>query len=353
MSDEQFRQKIQAISQQIGILQGYAMQLSPQQFLMTADILAEISADLGNLQLIYEEMLTCLEAASLFDETLIEQTQQAIAKQQYYRDLFKFSPDAYLVTDANGLILDANEAIAKLLNVSRNYLIRKPLAVFIAQSDRPAFRTKLNQLSGVTEVQNWQITLDPKDDDPFVAQLNMAIARNNAGWIEALRIGIRALNQYDRLVTQSAEPLDLEKRQTQATTSQTILPQALDGLQVLMVDDEADARELIAAVLESHNIRVRAVATAAEALEALERFRPNVLISDIRMPDEDGYSLIRKVRELEAKTGWHIPAAALTAYLEEDRSKAVALGFEAHLHKLAQPTELVDMVTRLARRTRT
>jgi CheY-like chemotaxis protein len=93
------------------------------------------------------------------------------------------------------------------------------------------------------------------------------------------------------------------------------------------------------------------VASAAEALEVLERFHPNVLISDIRMPDEDGYSLIRKVRELEAKTGWHIPAAALTAYLEEDRSKAVAAGFEAHLHKLAQPTELVKMVTRLARGT--
>ena len=69
------------------------------------------------------------------------------------------------------------------------------------------------------------------------------------------------------------------------------------------------------------------------------------------MPNEDGYSLIRQVRELEAQQGWHLPAAALTAYLLEDRDKALAAGFEAHLHKLAQPIELVELVAQLAGRT--
>lgn len=119
---------------------------------------------------------------------------------------------------------------------------------------------------------------------------------------------------------------------------------------MLIVDDEADVRDFITAALELHGVRVTAVATAAAALERLEQFRPDVLVSDIRMPDEDGYSLIRKVRELEARWGGHIPAAALTAYLNEDRDKALAAGFEAHLHKLAQPIELVELVAQLANR---
>ncbi|WP_392436041.1 response regulator [Chlorogloeopsis fritschii PCC 9212] len=121
-------------------------------------------------------------------------------------------------------------------------------------------------------------------------------------------------------------------------------------MQVLFVDDEADAREFITTVLEQHGILVTAVNSVAEALEVLERSRPDVIISDIRMPDEDGYALIRKVKALEAEKGWQIPTAALTAYLAEDRAKAIKAGFQSHLHKLAEPTELVAMVAQLAGR---
>jgi CheY-like chemotaxis protein len=76
-----------------------------------------------------------------------------------------------------------------------------------------------------------------------------------------------------------------------------------------------------------------------------------VLVSDIRMPGEDGYRLIERIRALEAKRGGHLPAAAITAYLDEDREKALSAGFEGHLHKLAQPIELVQMVAQLAGRT--
>ncbi len=180
--------------------------------------------------------------------------------------------------------------------------------------------------------------------------MKVAIARDVSGNITALQIGIRDISQYKQADGLPLQLLTQQDALAQDTTAVPSLPSSLDGLQVLIVDDEADAREFISAVLESHGMRVTTVATAAAALEVLEQFRPDVLVSDIRMPDENGYSLIRKIRELEAEKGWHIPAAALTAYLAEDREKAISAGFESHLHKLAQPKELIEMVARLAGR---
>lgn len=352
MSDEQFRQHIQTIYQQIGLLHQYRMQLSLQQQEQVTGVLEEVVAAVENLQLIYEEMQTSLEASTVIEEELLEHSEQVVAERHRYYDLFQFAPDAYLLTDANGLILEANAAARNLLNISQNALIRKPLVVFVAKENRLAFRSYLSQVSQIEPVQNWEITLVPRDGEPFAAQLKVAIARDFSANIAALRIGIRDISQYKQA---DGLPLQLLQQQqdevTQDTTPQvSSLPRSLDGLQVLIVDDETDAREFITAVLESHGINVTAVATAAEALAALEGFRPDVLVSDIRMPEENGYSLIRKIRQLEAEKGWHIPAAALTAYLAEDREKALAAGFESHLHKLAQPTELVEMVARLAGR---
>ncbi|HEY9617560.1 MAG TPA: response regulator [Microcoleaceae cyanobacterium] len=225
------------------------------------------------------------------------------------------------------------------------------MASFVPLVERQAFRSYLNQLSHVEPVEDLEISLSPREGELFAAGLKVAIARDLSGNIAALRIGIRDISQYKQA---DGLPLQLLEQQqdvlAQDTTPVPSLPRSLDGLQVLIVDDEADAREFITAVLESHGIHVTAVATAAEALATLEGFRPDVLVSDIRMPDDNGYSLIRKIRQLEAEKGWHIPAATLTAYLAEDREKALSAGFESHLHKLAQPTELVEMVARLAGR---
>jgi PAS domain S-box-containing protein len=350
MSEEQFIQNLQAVHAQMAVLHKYIMQLPPQQQKQMAEIWEAIAASLSSLQLLYEEMQTSLEAFEVVEEQLLQQSQDAIVERQRYYDLFQFAPDAYLLTDTNGLILEANQAAAKLLNVPQGYLVSKPLAVFVAGVDRQAFYTRLNQLSSISDVLNWEMSLCPRKGEPFAAQLKVAIARNYSGFIEALRIGVHDMSEYRQI----AQPALLNQHAQAETTTPTLsLPQALDGLQVLVVDDEADAREFITAVLESHGIRVTAVGTAAAALEALEQFHPDVLVSDIRMLHEDGYSLIRKVRELEAKLGWHIPAAALTTYLEEDRSKALAAGFESHLHKLAQPNQLVEIVAKLAGRATT
>jgi PAS domain S-box-containing protein len=125
----------------------------------------------------------------------------------------------------------------------------------------------------------------------------------------------------------------------------------LRGLRVLLVDDEPDARELLAEVLEQHGAAVSAAASADEALRALRLDRPDVLVSDIGLPGEDGYSLIARVRALPADDGGAIPAAALTAYARsEDSRRALAAGFHRHVVKPIQPSALAALVRDLADR---
>lgn len=125
----------------------------------------------------------------------------------------------------------------------------------------------------------------------------------------------------------------------------------LGGLRVLVVDDEADTRDFLTTMLEQNDAEVTAVGSAAEALKVLNHWRPDVVLSDIGMPGEDGYSLIRKIRALETKHGWRIPAAALTAYARsEDRTRALSAGFQTHVAKPIEPDELTAIVAGLAGR---
>ncbi len=127
-------------------------------------------------------------------------------------------------------------------------------------------------------------------------------------------------------------------------------PPRLDGLRVLIVDDEPDARQWISIVLHESGAEVIAVASVAEALTALAQQRPDVLVSDIGMPGEDGYALMRKIRELEPEMGGTIPAVALTGYArEEDYTKALAAGFQLHVAKPIRAAELIAVVSSLAR----
>ncbi|GAA6620465.1 response regulator [Scytonema sp. NUACC26] len=122
----------------------------------------------------------------------------------------------------------------------------------------------------------------------------------------------------------------------------------LQGVRALIVDDETDSREFLVAALEAFGVQTIAVASAGEALKALLELKPDVLISDIGMPLEDGYSLIGKVRQLTAEQGGQIPAIALTAYArDEDRVQAVSAGFQIHLSKPVEPDELAMAVANL------
>jgi len=125
----------------------------------------------------------------------------------------------------------------------------------------------------------------------------------------------------------------------------------LAGVRVLVVDDEADARALVMRVLAECGAEVRTAATAAEALPILDEFRPDVLASDIGMPGEDGYDLIRQIRAGGRTARW-LPAIALTAFARaEDRKRAMLAGFQTHVSKPVDPAELVAVVASLAGRT--
>lgn len=126
---------------------------------------------------------------------------------------------------------------------------------------------------------------------------------------------------------------------------------SLDGLRVLVVDDEYDSRELVAAVLIMQGAEVVSVGSAVKALEEMERRRFDVLVSDIGMPEMDGYWLIDKVRRLPAEGGGKIPAVALTAYAGvEDRRRVMQAGYQLHLPKPVEPARLTSVVASLGGR---
>lgn len=124
----------------------------------------------------------------------------------------------------------------------------------------------------------------------------------------------------------------------------------LTGVRVLAVDDEADARELLATVLTMYGAEVLTVTSAAEVLTALVSFQPDVLVSDVGMPDVDGHSLIRQIRALPPEQGGQVPAIALTAYArKEDHQRAITSGFQKQVTKPLEPEQLVQVVSTLLR----
>ncbi|MGB8931623.1 MAG: response regulator, partial [Anaeromyxobacteraceae bacterium] len=125
----------------------------------------------------------------------------------------------------------------------------------------------------------------------------------------------------------------------------------LGGVEVLVIDDDADSLDLVREALAQAGANVRGARSAREAIEALRQAVPAVLLSDIAMPDEDGYALIRRIRALSAEAGGKVRAAALTAFaFPEDKEQALRAGFDDFLAKPIAPWELVEAVARLAGR---
>ena len=127
--------------------------------------------------------------------------------------------------------------------------------------------------------------------------------------------------------------------------------QPLRGLSVLLVDDDEDTRDIIERVLSRRGAQVVAVPSAAAALETFSRQHFDVLLVDIMMPGMDGYEFMRKVRALPPEKGGRVPAATLTARaVTDDRLESLRAGFQNHLAKPVEPTELVEVVAALAGR---
>ncbi len=127
---------------------------------------------------------------------------------------------------------------------------------------------------------------------------------------------------------------------------------SLDGVRVLAVDDEEAARELVAMMLAQAGAETRTAASVAEAMTILKGLSPeqypDVLVSDLSMPEEDGYSLIRQVRQLSPEQGGRLPAIALTAFGRmEDRVRVLGAGFQSHVIKPVEAEELVAVIASL------
>jgi CheY-like chemotaxis protein len=143
----------------------------------------------------------------------------------------------------------------------------------------------------------------------------------------------------------------LSTESTHAYTHALETTLSLTGIRVLVVDDEPDARELLQVALAQYGATVRSAATAEEAWAAIAEECPDVLVSDIEMPDTSGYDLVRQLRHSEQAEVRRLPAVALTAYARtEDRVKALLAGFQTHVPKPVEPAELVTVIASLAQR---
>jgi signal transduction histidine kinase len=152
-------------------------------------------------------------------------------------------------------------------------------------------------------------------------------------------------SQSEHSVTQPGEPLS----GSQAGEALEGLP-SLNDLRILLVDDHPDTLQVLTMALAQAGAEVKACSSATEAFKTLEEWNANLLVSDIGMPDEDGFSLIRKVRALEPELGGTMPAIALTAHASAaDRIRVLSMGFQVHISKPVEPVELIITIARLTK----
>src|SRR6266403_4132425 len=142
------------------------------------------------------------------------------------------------------------------------------------------------------------------------------------------------------------EVKSLGRNQAKRITA-TALP-SLEGVKVLLVDDDLDTLQILAVLLREHRANVESMNSVAEAMEVLQWYQPDVIVSDLAMPDEDGYELIKRIRIRDSLTGKQTPAVALTAYVRvEDRARALSAGFNMFVPKPVEPTELITAIANL------
>jgi signal transduction histidine kinase/ActR/RegA family two-component response regulator len=166
--------------------------------------------------------------------------------------------------------------------------------------------------------------------------------------------GSRFMIQFPVLATARGAGEAIRRHPIAGESLATASMARLDGVRVLVVDDEPSASEALMALFSSCGAVARVAGSATEALAVFDQWQPDVLVSDIAMPGEDGYSLIRRVRLLPVERGGAVPAVALTAYAKiEDRVTILAAGFQMYLSKPANPNELLAVVGSLAKRRRT
>ncbi len=176
--------------------------------------------------------------------------------------------------------------------------------------------------------------------------ISAASAGENLGSTFSLELPLVLTSE--RQTTQKGEKAKIPHETIGDGFSKNQITKKLTGVSVLLVDDELDTLEMLDAALTVEGAQVRVAISARDAFEILQDWQPDALVSDIAMPDEDGYSLIKKVRELAPEKGGLIPAIAMTAYVRvEDRMRVLASGFQMYVPKPAESAELINAITNL------
>ena len=185
--------------------------------------------------------------------------------------------------------------------------------------------------------------------------LGLAIVRNlvemQGGTVSAKSDGMGKGSTFTVSLPALTRAVDVPVHREGRAVDQAYASLALAGLRILVVDDEVDAQEMLAAILSNCEAHVRTATSAAEAMDLLTEWQPDVLISDIQMPETDGFTFIRQLRAREGKDGAHLPAIALTAHAKvEDRIHSMEAGFQIHVSKPVDLKELALAVATLTDR---
>ena len=249
---DDFAQQIQDMQQRLAQLQRYAGK-SPTLRLTNAPEVANADASpvlteqqqQETIEIAFEELSIALEELQVANEELFQQheelsqqnqelsaAQQAVeAERQRYQELFEFAPDAYLVTDRNGVIQEANRAAATLLNISQTFLVSKALNLYVIKNERPVFHSKLTELYQADGVQEWEMCLQPRNKTPIIAAVTVAAVRNPLGNLVCLRWILRDITDRKRI--------ELELRQAHDR-----LQLAANALNGIIYDWDIDTRTI-------------------------------------------------------------------------------------------------------------
>jgi PAS domain S-box-containing protein len=315
MNIGEFSSAINSLWQRIEALQRRAYASPVQQQPLVMQLLEELSTTLEELRIAEEELHQQVEA-------LASSHQAVEAERQRYQELFNFAPNGYVVTDPQGRIVEANRAAAALLNIAQDRLIRKPLAVFIANDDRRAFRSQLAWLQNGARVREWEVWLQPRNRPAFPAALSCTASRDIQGTVVRLRWLLRDISerkQAEEAIRKANEELE---RQVEERTL------ALKALNEQLRDDlakRAAIEEQLRASLKEKEVLIR---------EVNHRVKNNMQVITSLLNLQSGQIQEAHIRELFRESQHRIQTMALihdTLYASQDLANIDLAPFTATL----------------------
>jgi PAS domain S-box-containing protein len=209
MNPHEFSSAITSLWQRIETFQRRVYESPAPPPPLTMELLEELNTTLQELRIAEEELHQQAEE-------LVSSQEAVAAEHQRYRELFHFAPDGYVVTDPQGIIVEANRAAAALLNIAQERLIRKPLAVFIALDDRQAFRSQLAWLQSGGRVREWEVGVQPRNRPPYPAALSCTASRSAQGiviWLRWLLRDISERKQAEDVIRRANETLERQVKE--------------------------------------------------------------------------------------------------------------------------------------------